>query len=153
MLTQEQLMANLSYNADTGVFTRRIRTSNRINIGDIAGSKDAKGYLCIRVDGKTYKSHRLAWLYVHGSSPSGEIDHINGVKHDNRISNLRDVSKSGNQQNRRGVRGYNKDGRQWKAQIQANGQKLHLGCFKTEADAHSAYLSAKSQLHLKARSA
>lgn len=76
-ITAERLRELLEYDEDTGVFKRKARTSNRISIGDIAGSSDAKGYVCIRVGGKTYKAHRLAWLYVYGEWPTGEIDHIN----------------------------------------------------------------------------
>lgn len=151
MLTQDELKALLHYDSDTGVFTRLVRTSNAINVGDIAGTTDAKGYVIIRVKGVTHKAHRLAWLYVHGVWPSGEVDHINHDPSDNRISNLRDVSKSANQQNRRAPRGYSRDGNRWKAQIRVCGKWQHLGCFATESEAHAAYLSAKSQLHQKAR--
>lgn len=150
-LTAVKLRELLDYDETSGIFTRRVRTSNRIKAGDRAGTPDANGYCCIRLEGATHKAHRLAWLYVHGVWPSGEIDHINGVKSDNRIANLRDVTKSVNQQNRRRVRGYNRDGKQWKAQIRADGVTHHLGCFKTEDEAHRAYLAAKERLHTKAR--
>ena len=152
-MNQQRVKELLEYEKTTGIFVRRVRTSNRIKVGEIAGSKDKSGYVCIRVDGKTYKAHRLAWLYVHGAWPTGEIDHINNQKDDNRISNLRDVSKSINQQNRKTVRGYSKDGNRWKAQIRAAGKWKHLGCFATEAEAHAAYQQAKNVMHVKAREA
>ena len=151
MLTQNQLQQALVYDATTGVFTRATRSSNRIAVGDIAGSRDAKGYICICVGGKTYKAHRLAWLYVHGRWPQFEIDHINGIKCDNRIENLRDVDKSTNQQNRRATKGYSRDGSRWKAQIRAGNKWHHLGCFATEGEAHTAYLQAKQSFHVRAR--
>ena len=151
MLKVERVRALLHYDPETGVFTRKVRTSNRINIGDVAGGKDAKGYICIRVDGKTYKAHRLAWLYMHGAWPTGEIDHINGVRDDNRITNLRNVTKSQNQQNQRSVRGYSRDGKRWKSQIRVGGEFFHLGCFATQKEAHAAYLKAKQALHIQAR--
>lgn len=153
ILSATCLRQALIYDPTTGVFTRAKQSSNRIKVGDIAGSPDAKGYLCIRVVGKTYKAHRLAWFYVHGEWPAGEIDHINHDRADNRISNLRDVTKSTNQQNRRAVRGYSKDGTRWKAQIRVDGKFRHLGCFSTSQEAHAAYLAAKSEMHMKARSA
>lgn len=153
MLTQSKLKSLLHYNPETGLFTRMKRTSNRITVGEASGSPDAKGYLCIRLEGKTHKAHRLAWLYVHGKWPDGEIDHINNQVADNRISNLRDVSKSLNQQNRRTVRGCSRDGSRWKAQIRFNGQFMHLGCFASESEAHGAYLAAKAIYHQKAREA
>lgn len=151
MISKADLMELFLYEPSNGVFTRLKRTSNRITVGSIAGSKDAKGYLTIQAKGKTYKAHRLAWLYFYGVHPAGEIDHINGVKDDNRIKNLRDVPKAINQQNRRNVKGYSKDGNRWKAQIRANGIWKHLGCYETEGQAHAAYLIAKDQLHVKAR--
>ena len=78
MITQKELLENLVYDKDTGVFTRKISLNTKIRVGDVAGGKDVKGYVCIRVMGKTYKAHRLAWLYVHGKWPENEIDHING---------------------------------------------------------------------------
>lgn len=151
MITQKELLENLSYDKDTGVFIRKISLNTKVRVGDVAGGKDVKGYVCIRVAGKTYKAHRLAWLYVYGNMPIGEIDHINGIKDDNRIANLRDVTKSVNQQNRKFVRGYSRDGNRWKAQIRFGGKWKHLGCYKTEHEAHSAYLLAKNEVHMKAR--
>jgi hypothetical protein len=153
MITQKELLENLLYNKDTGVFTRKISLNTKVKVGDVAGGKDTKGYVCIRVVGKTYKAHRLAWLYVYGNIPIAEIDHINGIKDDNRIANLRDVTKSVNQQNRRFVKGYSKDGNRWKAQIRFGGKWKHLGCYETEQQAHVAYLSAKTKVHMKAREA
>ena len=151
MLTQQDLQSALSYDRVTGVFSRLIRSSNRITLNGKVGSIDRAGYRCIRVGGKTYKAHRLAWLYVYGVWPVGEIDHINHVKDDNFIANLRDVTKSANQQNRLSVRGYSKDGNSWKAQIRAGGKWHHLGNYGTEHEAHAAYLSAKAELHIEAR--
>jgi hypothetical protein len=153
MITQKELLENLLYDKDTGVFTRKISLNTKVKVGDVAGGKDTKGYVCIRVVGKTYKAHRLAWLYVYGNIPIAEIDHINGIKDDNRIANLRDVTKSVNQQNRRFVKGYSKDGNRWKAQIRFGGKWKHLGCYETEQQAHVAYLSAKTKVHMKAREA
>ena len=153
MITQKELLENLVYDKDTGVFTRKISLNTKIRVGDVAGGKDVKGYVCIRVMGKTYKAHRLAWLYVHGKWPENEIDHIDGCTYNNSILNLRDVSKSINQQNRRSVKGYSKDGNRWKAQIRASGKWTHLGCFETEEEAHSAYVNAKNTMHMKAREA
>ncbi len=100
-LTADRLRTLLSYNPETGVFTRNIRTSNRINVGDVAGSATEGGYWAIKIDGKSIKSHRLAWLYTYGCWPTNEIDHINGDPADNRIENLRDVSHEHNTQNTR----------------------------------------------------
>lgn len=84
MMNQEILKLHLDYNQNTGVFIRRISLCNRVKIGDVAGNTNLQGYVAIRVLGKLYKAHRLAWLYVYGEFPR-DIDHINGVKSDNRI--------------------------------------------------------------------
>jgi hypothetical protein len=73
-----------------------VAKARRIKAGDVAGTLHPTGYIHIRVDGKNYQEHRLAWLYVHGKFPDNCIDHINGIKDDNRISNLRDVTTQEN---------------------------------------------------------
>lgn len=147
----------LDYNVDTGVFTRRVNCSNT-KAGAIAGSVHKDGYLQIAIDGRRYLSHRLAWLYVHGRWPCFEIDHINGIRTDNRIVNLRDVPKAVNQQNLKaaprgkasgaplGVTWYRKS-RKWRAQIAVDGKQMHIGYFDTVSDAHEAYLQRKRQVH------
>jgi hypothetical protein len=94
MLTQNRLKELLFYDSGTGLFVRNTSPSNNVKIGDIAGSKQKNGYYMISVDGKKYYSHRLAWLYMFGKFPDKFIDHINQDKSDNRISNLRNVTKS-----------------------------------------------------------
>lgn len=96
ILTQSKLHELFFYNADTGIFTNK---SNRF-IGKQAGTLQKRGYSTIGIDGKRYYAHRLAWLYKNGELPSNEIDHINGVKSDNRIDNLRLATRSQNASNR-----------------------------------------------------
>jgi hypothetical protein len=114
------------------------------------------------VEGKIFLAHRLAWLYVHGVMPEHYVDHINGVKNDNRIENLRDVKQGVNLQNQKrakrnrvssdllGVsfsnKGQNKD-RPYRARIVVDRKEIHLGTFAYEKDAHDAYLAAKRQYH------
>lgn len=90
----------------------------------------------VRIDGKYYLLHRLAWMYVHGEFPNGDIDHINRVRNDNRLTNLRVVNRCVNQQNRSlqvnntsGVAGviYGKKSNSWIARIKANNKYYHLG--------------------------
>ena len=85
-LTQELLLSSLSFNLETGLFERR---------GKIVGYENNNGYIIIRLFGENYLSHRLAWFYIHGYWPN-IIDHINGIKSDNRIDNLREVTRSQN---------------------------------------------------------
>lgn len=155
-LTQDRLKELFHYCEESGVFTRLIRTNGRFDVGSIAGSIDIKGYLVISVDFKKYKAHRLAWLYVNGSFPTNQIDHINHKKTDNRIANLRIATQSENNQNRRlaknntsGHAGVVWDMRRnkWKAQIQVEGKYIGLGHFSDLSNAVAARSDAKQKLH------
>jgi hypothetical protein len=125
-------------------------------MGEEAGTLHPAGYRKISVLNHTFSAHRLVWLYVYGEWPTGEIDHINGVKHDNRLANLRDVSISVNRQNRRratpgsasGVLGIAQTSSgKWSASIRYDGRRSYLGSFVSQQEAHQAYLAAKRQHH------
>jgi hypothetical protein len=111
----------------------------------------------MNIDRKNYLGHRLAWFYVNGVWPVGDIDHINGNRSDNRIANLRDVAVSINRQNlgratsrsktgRLGVF-FNTHGLPFRAAIHIHGRQIHLGNFATVEDASAAYVEAKTLLH------
>lgn len=147
------LMDILSYNKDNGVFTWKIHLKNGINAGDIAGYVSA-GYIRITIDGEPYMAHRLAWLYVHGEWPKGQIDHINGIKSDNRIENLRCVNHGENMKNKRmrknnssGFTGvyFRKDNNRWTAEISVKNKKKKLGCYENLEDAIEARKKANSK--------
>lgn len=95
MITQSKLKELVHYNLETGIFTWKKRTSNRIKIGNVVGNLHKCGYIEMRVDGERCLAHRLAWLYVYGYMPK-LIDHINRNKQDNRIKNLREADYSQN---------------------------------------------------------
>lgn len=157
-LTAEALRALLRYEADTGKFIRIAKPSvySATVVGAEAGTRRKDGYRMITLQGVTYMSHRLAFLYMTGAWPQQEVDHINGVKDDNRWANLRDVSKSTNKQNMRrakrtsttGMLGVcrSKRGR-YQATIHIDGRNKNLGIFDDPAAAHAVYVSAKRQLH------
>lgn len=154
-LTVERLREALAYDPETGVFTWKIKAAQRLHVGDVAGGPDSKGYIRIRLDGVLRFAQRLAWLYVYGEWPTGEVDHKNRTPGDNRISNLRDGTRSDNQHNA-GVRTDNKSGitgvyerrnGKWGAQIMVHTKNRHLGIFDTAEEAHAAYLAAKRELH------
>lgn len=157
-LTQTRLKEILDYDPETGVFTWKVAKARRVKIGDQAGCSDSKGYLQIKIDGEKYLSHRLVWMYVHGVFPKAGLDHINGIKGDNRICNLREATNSENLQNQRkakisnkstGLLGssFDKNAGKFKAQIKLNGKQKHLGFFHTGLEAHNAYLTAKREVH------
>jgi hypothetical protein len=122
-LTQDRLKEVLDYDPATGVFTW-IKPRNGVTVGDEAGGLSKDGYRHLCLDKKQWKSHRLAWLYVHGEWPKGEIDHINRVRDDNRMENLRVVTPQqnkmnhgGHKRNRSGITGVCWIGYAWRAFI------------------------------------
>lgn len=159
ILTAERLRELLDYDPDTGAFKWRVRLSNRVSIGSVAGAYNSHtGYTSISIDRRLHRAHRLAWLHVTGSWPEGPIDHVNGQRSDNRWSNLRAATTSLNQQNLREARGdtnsgllgvYRTDKKQhpWRAAIGHMGKSQHLGNYATKREAQRAYLRAKRRLH------
>jgi hypothetical protein len=156
-MTQDELNNILDYNPTKDEFTWLISTNRRIKIGDRAGCIDkSKGYRHIRINGKDYLEHRLVWLWYNGYLPTKDIDHINGIKDDNRICNLREATPAENGQNfgkfknnTTGFTGasFHKRTGKWQAQISKNGKAIHLGLFNTPEEAHDVYLKAKANLH------
>jgi hypothetical protein len=156
MLTQTRLKEVLDYNPETGVFTRRLKQSG-VSQGKTSGSLTNEGYMVTSIDSKLYKCHRLAWLYMTGLWPIGQIDHKNGNRSDNRFDNLRDVAKQQNTENQRkaqrsnkstSVLGTWKNGNGFAARISHNNTKVYLGTFATVEEARAAYIAAKRLLHV-----
>lgn len=150
-----RLRAQLTYHPLSGLFTWR-QAKGRQPAGATAGGPTGSGYVGLRLDGVRYLAHRLAWLYVMGQTADGEIDHIDGDRTNNRISNLRAVTRSVNQQNQRKAQCSNKtgllgvsssEGLRYRARIHASGKSIHIGTFATPDAAHAAYLSRKRCLH------
>jgi hypothetical protein len=152
VITQEQVKSVLNYDPISGIFTRKVATTNSIKVGDIAGCFDnSNGYLRICVNEKNYFAHRLAWLYMTGELTQNVVDHINGNRIDNRFSNLRHIPWRKNCQNKiKNRKGkspgvtFRKDcpDRPWLAGIKIDNKSYTLGFFKTEQEASEAYLAA-----------
>lgn len=157
MLTQAELQQYLHYNPETGLFTWIKKKAAWQKAGSPAGSVHHEGYVVIGFNNKTYPAHRLAWLFIYGKFPKNEIDHINRIRTDNRIKNLRTVTTQQNQFNitKRnnttskyiGV-SWNNKLQKYISQIQINKQKIYLGMYDSEHDAHIAYQTAKLKLHV-----
>lgn len=154
-LTAERLRQVVSYNQRTGVFTRLISTAPRVRVGDIAGSLVTRGYLAFAVDGKLYRAHRLAWLYMTGEWPPARLDHRNTDPADNRWKNLRPATATQNcansrrpRNNRSGFKGVSWVERlgRWKAGVKCDGQFYYLGLFDSPEAAHKAYRAKAKEL-------
>ena len=153
MINQKYLHEILKYDPDTGIFIWKNRSDvlpwwNSKHEGKIAGSIHVKGYRYILINKKSYKAHRLAWLFVYGEWPKDQIDHINMFKDDNRIKNLRIANNSQNQANtskrktnKSGFKGvsWSKRSEKWKSQITINNKVVGLGYFECPEIAHLVY--------------
>lgn len=155
-LTHGRLLERLHYDPTTGIFRWRTAPGGKAKAGDVAGYLN-DGYVKITLDGATYSAHRLAWAYVTGDWPEGEVDHWNGVRHDNCWTNLRDITHRANMENQRvarktnklGVLGVSKHHRsdRYRASINVGGKIHRLGWFDTPEAAHATYVQAKRELH------
>jgi len=158
-LTADYVRSILHYAPETGVFTWRERpcehfaTLNACGVwnsrcaGKTAGNID-RGYVQITIDGRPYRAHRLAWLYMTGEWPINDIDHASLDRSDNRFANLREATRSQNGANRRamsnntsGVKGvsWHASTRKWQARIQVAGKSKPLGYFDDLEAAAAAY--------------
>jgi hypothetical protein len=153
-LAHKRLKELLFYDPETGLFTRLVRTSNNIKIGDVAGTKLNTGYISISIDGQYCLAHRLAWFYINGAWPKDQIDHINLDRADNRIANLREASNGQNMANG-SKRADNKSGakgvcwcpkrKKWRASLQLNSKHVYLGRYSTLEEAAAAYRKAATE--------
>jgi hypothetical protein len=158
----EYLRKLFDYDPESGVLAWKVRNSNRVHVGEVAGSTCDKGYVHVKVDGVTVKAHRIAWCIATGDWPSGQIDHIDQCRSSNVLSNLRDVSQSVNQRNAKkranntsGFTGvhWNKPSRKWLAQVKLGDKQLYLGLFTSYFDACVAARNARLELGFSERHA
>lgn len=169
----EFLRSCFDYNPATGALiwkaraTDQFKTLNSCGIwhsrfcGKAAGSLDNKGYrtICLQVDGKkqSVKAHVVAWALSYGAWPERYVDHVNGMKDDNRLTNLRKASTAENARNRgptrankTGLKGvtFTANGKRFRAQIKGEDSRVvYLGTFSSAEAAHSSYSSAARRLH------
>lgn len=156
MLSQTDVKDMLTYDPSTGVFKWK-KKRRGVRTGIALGSDNGFGYLRISVLGRSYYAHRLAWFYTHGEWPE-TIDHINGIKSDNRIENLRSCSQLSNNQNRLKKQSNNKSlalgvswhkrSKKWQAHICIYKERKYLGLFSSIDKAHAAYLKEKDRVRL-----
>ena len=159
-ISHQELVERLAYDPDTGVFVWKEAQSfrrgwNKRFAGKVAGVL-SNGRVSIRVDYQRYPAARLAWIYVTGAEPCGEIDHINCNPLDNRFANLRDATRAENAANIRcpshntsGVKGvaWDKARGKWKAYATINGRMKNIGRFSSKEEASSAYMREMAAVH------
>jgi len=152
MLTQKRLKELFDYSKETGIFIRKCDYGNglrsRCKKGDVVGCDDGRGYLRVGIDGKDYRLHRLAFLFVDGYLPEHDVDHGNGIKSDTRWFNIEHVTNKCNSQNQKinsnnssgfpGV-GWNKKRNKWRSRL----KNIHLGLHKTALDAALARITCE----------
>ena len=146
----------LRYDPQTGSFTWLVSLSNRAPVGSVAGVIAKNGYRYIAIDGRKHLAHRLAWFYVHGVWPADQIDHIDCVRSNNALSNLREANTSNNaangllrSTNKSGYKGVSWDAekRKWVAGVKKNYKRHVLGRFDDPYEAHLAYVAGANRLH------
>jgi hypothetical protein len=146
---------HLLYDKNTGIFYWNV-DRKKVKKGDIAGGLSSEGYIQIRILGKKMTAHRMAWLLHYGTLPKNNIDHINEIKTDNRIENLREATPSENMRNYtnnvKNTSGYknvvwNKKASKWQVGLRVEGKKKHIGMFAFINDAIIAAQNARQQFH------
>ena len=148
LLTQKEALE--LFEVRDGDLINKVARGRRARPGCLAGSPNGDGYLRVRVKGAQFRVHRIIWLMTYGRWPEGQIDHVNGVRDDNRIENMREVTAQGNQRNQHiridntsGVTGVALEGGLWTARIKVSGKKIRLGRFSTLGEATAARKAAE----------
>lgn len=156
-IAPESLRQLLRYDSETGKLYWLVNRGRNARTGSEAGTVLKRGVVSIRINGKFYLAHQLAWVFIHGQWAESELDHRDGDPRNNRPENLRKVDRNGNLQNYRRATARNKNsgllgayrgcrGR-WFSSIHTNGKTTYLGSFDTKEEAHAAYVTAKRRLH------
>lgn len=154
-ITQELLKEYLEYRDGHLWWIKVPKHASKIVKGSQSGSKNSIGYRTVTLRSKRYLEHRLIWLYHCGDWPIGDIDHINGIRDDNRIENLREVTRQQNLFNSTSKGGtstykgvsWDKSRNKWVAQYMVNSKHFYIGRYDTEDLAKEAYIQTVDKVH------
>ena len=156
MIDQETVKNLFYYDAESGRLLWRNGNGRNVKPWQEAKAPNGHGYYTAKIKGKSYLAHRLAWLYVHGSLPDGDLDHKNRVRNDNRLCNLRQVSRTDNCQNI-SLPSHNKSGhigvswikshQSWTVYIKVDKKNKWLGYFKDLGEAVAARKAGEAKYY------
>lgn len=155
MITHKEVLEYFKYDRGKLIWLKVPKHASKSLVGKEAGSYTAQGYLSVTVEQVRYLLHRLVWFYHHEFWPDNDIDHINGIRDDNRIENLREATRQQNLFNSiskggsskyKGV-SWDKGRNKWVAQYTLNRKHFYIGRFNTEEDAHEAYKLKINTIH------
>lgn len=151
----EDFRNTFDYNPETGELRWKVKAATNTRIGSLVDCR-SNGYILVRFRWRLYKAHRVIWLLHYGEWPVDQLDHINRVRHDNRIANLRlatntqnNINKPKQANNTSGFKGvsWNKDCNKWQSHIRINKRSFYLGLFETKEEASEKYLSIAKSHH------
>lgn len=152
-MTHEECLKLFSYDKESGKLYWKIKPNDRTHVGTECGHIMNCGYKHISYKGKKYLAHRLIWFIQNAVWPEKQLDHINGLKLDNRLENLREVTNRMNANNLKQHRqghlvgsSFDKRRNKWQSYIKLDKVRKHLGYFQTQLEAHSTYINKCKEL-------
>lgn len=154
LLSAEYVRNRLIYEPETGIFRWRVYQKSKRMVGQVAGHLRKTGQVVILLENQSYLAHRIAWVYVTGKNPTGQIDHINCNPSDNRFENLRECTASENCRNKKipanntsGVKGVSLFKGRWAAKVGLKGKKFFFGYHESLQSAAIAVKLGRAALH------
>lgn len=148
LIDADVLRSLLIYGPDTGLFINKVTRSSNSKEGDEAGSLQNNGYVSIHINGKKYLAHRLAHLYMMDVWPKNFVDHINGIRTDNRWLNLRECNNSQNMQNlHRTDKNIYPNGSGYMVKVSKDNKEFYMGTYRTKEEAREVAIKGRELYH------
>jgi hypothetical protein len=154
-IPSQEILNEYFYYKDGKIYSKYLSTNRKVDAE--VGVKTKYGYLNVKFKKQTFYVHRIIWCLLNGNLNGMDVDHINNIRDDNRIENLRLVTRSQNNENLKVAKSNSKTKllgaslkkgtNKYVAQIKHNDKYIHLGLFDTAEQAHKAYITKKRQIH------